>query len=550
MKIILLLTAALSLLAACSPDNGVGADGSRGPASTTVLHRGNGTEPQSLDIHKSEAVSSSTIQRDLYEGLVSQAPDGSLEPGAAASWEISEDGLRYLFHLREDGRWSNGDPVTAQDFVFALRRGVDPDTLSNYSGLLIPILNAQAISAGRLPPDSLGVEAVDDKTLRITLANPSGYFLELLTHSMSYPLHRASAAQWPGAFARPDRLVSNGAYMLDDWVMQSHVKLVRNPHYRDREDLRIHEVYYYPIENPAAELKRYRAGDLDWTSTVPHNQIKWIRENLGDQFKVSPYLGIYFFGFNLERPPFRDQPGLRRALAMAVDRSIITEHLTGGGELPAYTFVPRLPGYSPLLPAWAEWPRERQVAEAQRLYAEAGYGPERPLEVEILYNTSDNHRQMALAVAAMWKQTLGVRTRIINQEFKVFLATRRSKAETEIYRAGWIGDFTDPVNFLDILRSDNGRNDTGYADPDYDGLLDRAAAAVDPERRMRLLSEAEALMLEQQPVIPLYFYVTRRLVKPWVKGWQGNVLDANPTRHFYIDDDSANQTAQEAAQIE
>ncbi|MGB5210284.1 MAG: peptide ABC transporter substrate-binding protein, partial [Gammaproteobacteria bacterium] len=266
--------------------------------------------------------------------------------------------------------------------------------------------------------------------------------------------------------------------------------------------------------------------------------------------KVSPYLGIYFFGFNLERPPFRGQPGLRRALAMAVDRSIITEHLTGGGELPAYTFVPPLPGYSPLLPAWAEWPRERQVAEAQRLYAEAGYGPERPLEVEILYNTSDNHRQMALAVAAMWKQTLGVRTRIINQEFKVFLATRRSKAETEIYRAGWIGDFTDPVNFLDILRSDNGRNDTGYADPDYDGLLNRAAAAVDPERRMRLLSEAEALMLEQQPVIPLYFYVTRRLVKPWVKGWQGNVLDANPTRHFYIDDDSANQTAQEAAQIE
>jgi oligopeptide transport system substrate-binding protein len=550
LKIILFLTAALALLVACSPDNGVGVDGSRGPASTTALHRGNGTEPQSLDIHKSDAVSSSNILRDLYEGLVGQAPDGSLEPGAAASWEISEDGRTYLFHLREDGRWSNGDPVTAQDFVFALRRGVDPDTLSNYSGLLIPILNAQAISAGRLPPESLGVEAVDDKTLRITLANPSGYFLELLTHSMSYPLHRASAAQWPGAFARPDRLVSNGAYMLDEWVMQSHVKLVRNPHYRDRDDLRIHEVYYYPIENPAAELKRYRAGDLDWTGTVPHNQIKWIRENLSDQFKVSPYLGIYFFGFNLERPPFRGQPGLRRALAMAVDRSIITEHLTGGGELPAYTFVPPLPGYSPLLPAWAEWPRERQVAEAQRLYAEAGYGPERPLEVEILYNTSDNHRQMALAVAAMWKQTLGVRTQIINQEFKVFLATRRSKAETEIYRAGWIGDFSDPVNFLDILRSDNGRNDTGYADPDYDGLLDRAAAEVDPERRMRLLGEAEALMLEQQPVIPLYFYVTRRLVKPWVKGWQGNALDANPTRHFYIDDDSANDAAHEAVQIE
>lgn len=540
----MLLTAALALLVACSPEQGIDTDTSRGPSSTTVFHRGNGPEPQSLDIHKSEGVSSSNIQRDLYEGLVSQAPDGSLEPGAAASWEISEDGRTYLFHLREDGRWSNGDPVTAQDFVFALRRGVDPETLSNYSGLLIPILNAQAITAGQLPPEVLGVEAVDDKTLRITLANPSGYFLELLTHSMSYPLHRASAEQWPGAFARPGRLVSNGAYMLDEWVIQSHVKLVRNPHYRDREDLGIHEVYYYPIENPAAELKRYRAGDLGWTETVPHNQIKWIRENLGDQFQVSPYLGVYFYGFNIEQPPFRGQPGLRRALAMAVDRSIITEHLTGGGELAAYTFVPPLPGYAPLVPAWADWPRERQLAEARRLYAEAGYGPERQLEVEILYNTSDNHRQMALAVAAMWKQALGVRTRIINQEFKVYLVTRRSKSETEIYRAGWIGDFSDPVNFLDILRSDNRRNDTGYADPAYDGLLDRAAAAVDPEQRMRLLGEAEALMLEQQPVIPLYFYVTRRLVKPWVKGWQGNVLDANPTRHFYIDDDSENEAAQ------
>jgi len=540
----LLLTAALALLVACSPDRDIDTGTSRGPGSTTTFHRGNGTEPQSLDIHKSEGVSSSNIQRDLYEGLVSQAPDGSLEPGAAASWEISEDGRTYLFHLREDGRWSNGDPVTAQDFVFALRRGVDPDTLSNYAGLLIPILNAQAITAGRLPPEELGVEAVDDQTLRITLANPSGYFLELLTHSMSYPLHRGSAEQWPGAFARPGRLVSNGPYMLDEWVIQSHVKLVRNPHYRDRDDLRIHEVYYHPIENPAAELKRYRAGDLDWTETAPHNQIKWIRENLGDQFQVSPYLGVYFYGFNVERPPFRDQPRLRRALAMAVDRSILTEHLTGGGELPAYTFVPPLPGYSPLLPAWADWPRERQLAEARRLYAEAGYGPERPLEIEILYNTSDNHRQMALAVAAMWKQALGVRTRIINQEFKVFLATRRSKTETEIYRAGWIGDFSDPVNFLDILRSDNGRNDTGFADPAYDELLDRAAAAVDPEQRMRLLGEAEALMLEQQPVIPLYFYVSRRLVKPWVKGWQGNVLDANPTRHFYIDSEN------EAAQIE
>lgn len=540
MKIALLLTAALALSAGCSPEKGSEASAVRGPISTTVLNRGNGAEPQSLDIHKSEGVNSSQVQRDLYEGLVNQAPDGTLEPGAAESWAISDDGRIYEFRLREDGRWSNGDPVTAEDFVFALRRGVDPDTLSNYAGLLIPILNAQAIAAGDLPPETLGVEVVDARTLRITLENPSDYFLELLTHSMTYPLHRPSAAQWPGGFARPGRLVSNGAYMLDEWVIQSHIRLLRNPYYRDADSLGIHEVYFHSLENPASELKRYRAGDLDWTDTVPHNQISWIRENLGDQFHVAPYLGVYFFGFNLEQPPFRDQPGLRRALAMAADRSIITEYVSAGGEMPAYNFVPPLPGYPAPVPAWAAWPREQQLEEARRLYAEAGYGPERPLEVEVLYNTSDNHRQMALAIAAMWKQHLGVKTKIVNQEFKVYLATRRRKDETQVYRAGWIGDFSDPVNFLDILRSDNGRNDTGYADPVYDALLDQAAAETDLARRRQLKAQAEAVMLEQQPVMPIYFYVSRRLVKPWVRGWEDNLLDAHPTRHFYIAETDGN----------
>jgi len=540
LKIALLLTAALALSAGCSPEKGSEASAVRGPISTTVLNRGNGAEPQSLDIHKSEGVNSSQVQRDLYEGLVNQAPDGTLEPGAAESWAISDDGRIYEFRLREDGRWSNGDPVTAEDFVFALRRGVDPDTLSNYAGLLIPILNAQAIAAGDLPPETLGVEVVDARTLRITLENPSDYFLELLTHSMTYPLHRPSAAQWPGGFARPGRLVSNGAYMLDEWVIQSHIRLLRNPYYRDADSLGIHEVYFHSLENPASELKRYRAGDLDWTDTVPHNQISWIRENLGDQFHVAPYLGVYFFGFNLEQPPFRDQPGLRRALAMAADRSIITEYVSAGGEMPAYNFVPPLPGYPAPVPAWAAWPREQQLEEARRLYAEAGYGPERPLEVEVLYNTSDNHRQMALAIAAMWKQHLGVKTKIVNQEFKVYLATRRRKDETQVYRAGWIGDFSDPVNFLDILRSDNGRNDTGYADPVYDALLDQAAAETDLARRRQLKAQAEAVMLEQQPVMPIYFYVSRRLVKPWVRGWENNLLDAHPTRHFYIAETDGN----------
>lgn len=529
-----LILAALALLPACGQSKGPDSQAERGPASTTVLHRGNASEPQSLDVHKGDGVPSSNIQRDLYEGLIAHAADGSLEPGAAGSWEISADGLHYVFHLREDGRWSNGDPVTAADFVFALRRGVDPATLSNYSGILIPIANASAITAGRLSPERLGVKALDERTLRITLENPAAYFLELLTHPMAYPLHRPSAQQWPGAFARPGRLISNGPYMLDEWAVQSHVKLVRNPHYRDADTLHIETVFYYAIENPASELKRYRAGDLDWTDAVPHNQIRWIRENLADDFKVAPYLGIYYFGFNLERPPFKGQPALRRALAMAVDRLILTEYVTGSGEQPAYSFTPPMASYPAAAPEWGSWSREQQLAEARRLYAESGYGPERPLEVELRYNTSDNHRQMALAIAAMWKQNLGVKANIVNQEFKVFLDARTRKADTEVFRGAWIGDFQDPVNFLDILQSVNGQNDTGYADPDYDALLERAAAQTDPRRRMDLLREAEALMLEQQPVMPIYFYVSRRLVKPWVKGWQDNLLDVHATRHFYI----------------
>ena len=235
----------------------------------TVLHRGNGSEPDSLDPHKSEGTSTSSIQRDLFDGLVNTAADGSLEPGAAASWEVSDDRMTYLFRLQPDGRWSNGDPVTAQDFVFSFRRAADPATLSNYSQILAPILNAEAVVRGEMPPESLAVEALDARTLRIRLKGPTPYFLELLTHSMTYPVHRPSIDKHGNRFARPGALVSNGAYLLDEWVVQSHVKLVKNPLYREADKVRIETVYFYPIESPATELQRYRAGELDWTETMP-----------------------------------------------------------------------------------------------------------------------------------------------------------------------------------------------------------------------------------------------------------------------------------------
>jgi oligopeptide transport system substrate-binding protein len=277
-------------------------------ASEQVLHRGNLTEPTSLDPHKGDGVASSNIQRDLFEGLIIPAPDGSLVPGAAERWEVSADKKTYRFFLREDGRWSNGDPVTAGDFVYGLRRSADPATLSNYSMILSPIENADAVIHGLEPPENLGVEAESERVLVIRLKAPTPYFAELLTHSTTYPLHEKSVTELGRQFARPGNLIGNGAFVLDEWVVQSHIKLSKSPTYWDRENVRLETVFYYPIENLNTELKQYRAGELDWTDSLPYQQLNWVRENLPDEIHIDPYLGVYYFGFNASRPPFKDEP--------------------------------------------------------------------------------------------------------------------------------------------------------------------------------------------------------------------------------------------------
>ena len=503
-------------------------------ADEQVVHLGNSTEPTSLDPHKGDGVPSSNVQRDLFEGLVTTAPDGSLIPGAAERWEISDDGKIYTFFLRENGRWSNGDPVVAADFVFSLRRSADPATLSNYSAILAPIENADEVTRGKKPPETLGVEATDERTLIVRLKAPTPYFLELLTHSTTYPVHPASVKEFGDQFAKPGNLVGNGAFKLDEWIVQSHIRLVRNPYYWGHEDVKLDAVYFYPTENLNTELKRYRANELDWTDALPYQQLNWVRENLPDELHIDPYLGVYYFGFNVSRKPFKGQTGLRRALSMAIDRRIITEKVTGAGEVPAYGWVPPLPGYTGQMPEWASWTRERQLKEAKRLYREAGYDEDNPLKVEIRYNTNENHKRIALAIAAMWKKTLGVRSTLINQEFKVFLDTRSQKRDTQAFRAAWIGDYRDAFNFAEILHSAHGQNDTGYASDEYDALIEKSMVEPDPERRREILEQAERIMLEDQPIMPIFFYVNRRLVKPWLRGWQPNLLDVHPSRQFYV----------------
>lgn len=502
-------------------------------ANEQVLHKGNETEPQTLDPHRAQGVPEGNILRDLYESLVMEAPDGELIPGAARAWTLSDDGLVYTFLLQPGSYWSNGDPVTASDWVFSFRRAVDPATLSVYSGILFAIKNAAAINRGELPLDALGVRAIDELTLEISLESATPYFLGLLTHSMAYPVHPPSLQQYGDKFARAGNMVTNGAYVLKDWVVQSHIELARNERFRDNAATTIDTVFYYPIENADALFARYRADEIDFTTNIPLRQLEFIKQSMPSEYVQFPYLGVYYYGLNVTRAPFKDQPGLRKALAMAIDREIITEKLMGTGQPAAYGWVPAVLGYEQQQPEWAGWTAEQRHAEARRLYAAAGYDADNPLTVEILYNTSQEHKRLAIAISSMWKQVLGVKTRLMNQEWKVYLQTRTLK-NTEVFRSGWIGDYNDANTFAELMYSMNAQNDSGWVNERYDRLLDNAARELDPAKRARLLEEAERILLDEMPIIPLYFYVSKHLVKPWVGGFVPNIMDHTYTKDLFI----------------
>ena len=512
----------------------VGGESGQELSPTQVFRKNNGTEPGTLDPHRAEGVPASNVLRDLFEGLVMEDPSGAYISGAAESWSLSEDAKTYVFKMRENGKWSNGDVVTAEDFVYGLRRSVDPATLSNYSSMLYPIKNARDIVLGKRSSETLGVRASGPTTLIIELEGPTPYFLSLLTHSTTYATHRPSVEKFGARFTRPGNLVGNGAFKLEEWRVQSHIKLVRNTEYWDNKNTTLEEVYYYPIDDVNSSFKRYRAQELDFTETVLAEQLPWIRQCLPGDLKISPYFGSYYYGFNNTQPPFKNKPKLRTALSMAVDRSVITDIILGAGQIPAYSLVPSVKTFKAVPANWSQWTQEQRNQEAQRLYSEAGYSKEKPLEVEILYNTSDNHKRIALAIAAMWKQTLGVKTTLRNQEWKVFLETRRLKQGTQVYRAGWIGDYDDPYTFSQLLHSENEMNHPGYSSEEYDELINLAATKNAGESRLDVLRQAEKAMLEDMPIIPIYFYVSQHLIKPQVSGLEGNVMDHHYSKYVRI----------------
>ena len=500
-----------------------------------VLRRGNGTEPQTLDVALAQGTPSSHIQRDLFEGLIAEKADGTLIPGAAERWQISKDGLVYTFHLRPDGRWSNGDPVTAQDFEFALKRLVDPATAAPYSFIVNPILNAPAISSARLKDvDALGVKALDNRTLEITLSKPTPYFIGLLTHSTTFPVHRKSILKNGKEWIKPGKLVSNGAYKLIEWEPQSHIKLVKNPYFHDARHVRIDTVYYLNTEDVATEVKRYRAGELDYTSTVALSALKWVKEHIPDELHSAPGLLIQYYDINMRRKKFKD-PRVRKALMLAVDRRILVDKILHQGQIPAFTMVPPIvANHQPWQPAWASMSQAERLALANNLMHEAGYSRDHPLDVEILYNTSDSIKKLAIAIAAMWKR-IGVKTTLRNEEWKALINSRNLK-HYEIARDAWVGDYNDPYTFLEIFRADAGpMNTPDYRNPEFDVLLDAANRELDLTKRATLMRRAEQVLIDDLPVIPLYFGVNTHLVKPYVKGYANSAGNWHPTRWMWID---------------
>lgn len=528
LSLVLVPAACVSLLlAACGGPE-------REPLAADVLHRGLGAEPESLDPHRSRSMEAGDVQRDVGEGLTGYSEAGVLEPRAAERWEVSEDGRTYTFWLRPDARWSNGETVTASDFVYSFRRLVDPATAAFYSQSVIDVENARAIVAGELPTAELAVSAPGEFQLVIELEDPVPYFLALLTHPSMFPVHRASVESGE-TYARPGNFVTNGAYHLVAWELGSYVELARNEFYWDDEDTAIDRVRWYVTPEPQVELNRYRAGELDVTDSVPTEMFARVREERPGELKVSPYLAVYYYGLNLNKPPFGDAPLLRQALSMAIDREVLAESIIGRGEQPAYSWVP--PGVdnydAPRFP-YADLGVEERHAAARNLYEQAGYGAENPARVEIRYNTSEIHQRIALAVQSMWRDVLGVETTLINEEFQVLLSNMQAMEVTEVFRSSWTGDYNDAHAFLQVLKSGSPTNMTGYASEEYDSLVQRAAEQTDPGIRRLYLEEAERVLLADHPVIPLYFYVSKHLVSPRVGGWQDNVLDYHYSQHLNI----------------
>jgi oligopeptide transport system substrate-binding protein len=501
-----------------------------GAFAEVVFNRGNSADPESLDPHKTSTVYEAHILRDLFMGLTIHNAKAEVEPGAAESWTISPDGKVYTFKLRAGATWSDGSPVTANDFVFSWQRVVDPATAAEYAYMLAPVVNAEDVTAGKKKPAELGVKAVDDMTFEVTLNAPTPYLLEMLTHQATYPVNKANVEKFGADFVKPGNMVSNGAYVLAEFVPNDHVKAVKNDKFYDAANVKIDTVNFIPTEDRSTAMKRFEAGELDSNDDIPTEQLTDLKAKFGDQVHLGPYLGTYYYVYKIGKAPW-DNVKLRHAISEAIDRDYLAEKVWQNTMIPAYSFVPPgISGYETRTTEYAEMSQIDREDAAKKVLAELGYGPDKPLKMEIRYNTSENHKNTAVAIQEQLKP-LGIEVTLLNTDTKTHYGHLEQHGDFDVARAGWIADYKDPANFLDLCKTGTGNNYAQYSNKDYDDLMAAGAAAPSPEERMKKLSDAEAIGVARDLcVLPLLYYGFHTVVSSKLKGWQDNVMDVHPSR--------------------
>ena len=503
-----------------------------GAFAEVVLNRGNSMDPESLDPHKTSTVNEAHVLRDLFYGLAMQDAKANVIPGAAESWAKSADGKTYTFKMRPGAKWSDGSPVTANDFVFAWQRLVTPATGSEYAYMLAPVVNAEDITAAKKKPEELGIKAIDDMTLEVKLNAPTPYFVEMLTHASTYPVSKANVAKFGADFIKPGNLVSNGPYMLTEFVPNDHIKVVKNPNFFEADQVKIDTVNFIPTEDKSTAMKRFEAGELDMNDDLPTEQLGDLRAKFGDQIKIGPYLGTYYYVFKTTKKPW-DNVKLRHAISMLVDRDYLAEKVWANTMIPAFSFVPPgITGYETRTTDYSEMSQIDREDAAKKILDELGIGPGKPLKMEIHYNTSENHKNTAVAIQEQLKP-FGIEVSLLNTDGKTHYGLLEQHGDFDIARAGWIADYKDPSNFLDLCKTGAGNNYAEYSNPDYDALLAKAAAEADANARMKDLSDAEAIGVARDLcVVPLLYYSYHNIVSSKIKGWEENVMDVHPTRYM------------------
>jgi oligopeptide transport system substrate-binding protein len=500
------------------------------PAGTTLakeqhLVRANDAEAATLDPAKAEGLPEMHILRDLFEGLVIQDRDGNITPGVAESWE-TEDNKTFVFHLRKDAKWSNGDPVTADDFVYALRRAVDPKTASpNVWYLkLTKINNIADVAEGKKPLDTLGVTAIDKHTLRFELDSKVPYFVAMTGHTSMMPIHKANLESSDKPWSDPKQFVGNGAFLLDEWVVNERVELKKNPNYWDSDDTHLNQVTYIPFENQNASINRYAVGEVDITSDVPTHMAQKLQKEYQQAYTAVPLLCTYYYAFNTTRAPF-DDVRVRQAVSYSIMRDVVTNGVTQVGNLPAYTFAHEYTaGFDATQPEYSQWTQKQRDEKAQKLLKEAGYDASNPLDFKLLYNTSESNKSIAVAIASMLKNNLGAKVELENQEWKSYLVSRR-QGDFDVMRASWCGDYNEASTFLSLLRSGSSGNFARYSSDIYDKAMESALSATTEQERQTFYDQAEQALTVDMPIAPIYYYMQARLVRPTVGGFAKNNVE-------------------------